>query len=183
MIEINDNASMVNHKMSGRASILFFYAKWQEESLTKDLMELLTALCTKFPTITFLKIDAENLLQISEQFRISVVPSFVALHNQIIVGKVEGAHPSDLSKLVKQLAALDSQAVPMNSISASQEEFPVPLNTTLRKLISTGLFNSLIETVTVLSILAGDDVNFCAIAFIVSEAAFSEPCCAIVFIN
>ena len=140
MIEINDDASMDNYKMSGKASLLFFHARWQEESLTKDLMELLTALCTKFPAVSFLKIDAESLLEISEHYRISVVPSFVGLHNRMVVGKVEGAHPSDLSKLVKQLAALDSLTVSTGSFTASRGATSIPLENTLRKLINTGSF-------------------------------------------
>lgn len=141
MIEVNDDASMANYKMSRRASILFFHAKWQEESLTKDLMELLTALCIKFPAVSFLKIDAESLVEVSEQYRITVVPSFVALHNQIAIGKVEGAHPSDLSKLVKQLATLDSLTVSTHKISSFGLETSVSTEVALRKLINTGSFN------------------------------------------
>lgn len=66
-----------------------------------------SALSTKHPSIRFCSIEAEAYPEVSEQFGVAVVPTFIATNNKTLVGKVEGANPAELSKLTKQLVDLD----------------------------------------------------------------------------
>lgn len=61
------------------------------------------ALSKKYPTVHFYTIEAEACPDISEKFGVAVVPTFYSTNNKTLVGKVEGANPADVSKLVKQL--------------------------------------------------------------------------------
>lgn len=84
--------------------VFFFWASWHEPSAPGGQMQgVFSALSTKYPNISFLKVEAEACPEISEKFQVAVVPTFFATNNTALVGKVEGANPTDLSKLVKQL--------------------------------------------------------------------------------
>ena len=90
-------------------SLLFFWANWHESSRPGGQMHgVIEALALKYnnTTISFISIDAEQVPDLVEIYGIDVVPSFIALHSGQIIGKVDGANPPDVMKLVKQLADL-----------------------------------------------------------------------------
>ena len=138
MIEIEDISGFNNLKLSGKSCLLFFYAKWQEESLSGDLKNLIIAMSAKYPQISFCTVEAEQIPELSELFRISVVPTFVAIKGRDTVGKVEGANPADLSKLVKQLSALQSQSPETGKTPPLENDATSNIETTLKNLINTG---------------------------------------------
>lgn len=138
MIEIADISSFNDLKLSGKSCLLFFYAKWQEETLNADLKNLMVAMSAKYPQITFCSVEAEHIPELSEVFRVSVVPTFVAIKGGETVGKVEGANPADLSKLVKQLSALQSQSAETGKLPSSGHGTTSNIETTLKNLINTG---------------------------------------------
>jgi len=89
--------------------VLFFWAAWQEASkLGGPLQSVFQALSQKHGEssknpVLFLRVEAENVPECSEKYGITVVPSFIALNGSKVVGKLEGANPKDLSKLVSLL--------------------------------------------------------------------------------
>jgi len=66
-------------------------------------------------SISFLSINAEQLPELVDLYKIEAVPTFVALHSGQIIGKVEGANPPDVMKLVKKLADLPPPPVSSSS--------------------------------------------------------------------
>ena len=138
MIEIDDFPKFNDLKLSGKPTLIFFYALWQDDSLNVDLKDLMSAMTLKYPNINFCMVEAEKVLALSEKFKISVVPTFVAICGDTTVGKVEGAAPADLSRLVKQL-----NTVPPQPIVAEIPQTPTVASTSsvqssLKNLINTG---------------------------------------------
>lgn len=138
MIEIEDIAIFNELKVAKKSCLLFFYAKWQDESLNTDLKNLMVAMSAKYPLINFCSVDVERIPELSEVFRVSVVPTFVAIKSNDTVGKVEGANPADLSKLVKQLSALQSQSAETGIMPSLGHGSTSNIETTLKNLINTG---------------------------------------------
>ena len=111
-------------KNAGRPTLVFFWAQWQEESLLKDLQEAVDALSQRYPSVLVHSVEAEQSAELSTAFNVSLVPSYYGFHGQKMIGKVEGANPPELVKLVKQLAAIKydpatSAAAPTSSSSAA----------------------------------------------------------------
>lgn len=140
MIEVVGISQLGVLEQSGERCLLFFYAKWQEDSLNADLRDQMSAMSVKYPLVKFLSLEAENFLQLTEKFRVSVVPTFIGTHGNVTVGRVEGANPSELLQLVKQLSAVQIQSGATTNASPSQVESVSDIDATLRKLINTGSF-------------------------------------------
>lgn len=117
--------------------IMFFWAAWHASSKEGGPMQsVFQALSTKHANVcNFVRIEAEVVPEASEKYDVSVVPTFVALYKNTVVGKLEGANPSDLSKLVKKLQeyvpgsepAVSSPAAPASQPAAEQEVAPRPV--------------------------------------------------------
>ena len=140
MIEVEGVSQLAVLEQSGERCLLFFNAKWQEDSLNADLRDQMTAMSIKYPLVKFLSLEAENFLQLTEKFRVSVVPTFIGTHGNVTVGRVEGANPSELLQLVKQLSAVQTQSGATTITSPSQVESVSDIDATLRKLVNTGSF-------------------------------------------
>ena len=140
MIEIQEISQLAVLEQSRERCLLFFYAKWQEDSLNADLKDQMSAMSVKYPTVKFLSLEAENFLQLTEKFRVSVVPTFIGTHGSFTVGRVEGANPSELLQLVKQLSAAQIQSGATANAPPSQTESVSNIDATLRKLINSGSF-------------------------------------------
>ena len=140
MLEIEGVTQLTVLEQSGERCLIFFYAKWQEDSLNADLRDQMNAMSTKYPSVKFLCLEAENFLQLTEKFRVSVVPTFIGTHGSVTVGRVEGANPSELLQLVKLLSAAKIQSGASINASPSQMETVSDIDATLRKLINSGSF-------------------------------------------
>ena len=83
---------------------------------------VMEALSSKYngTSISFISIDAEQIPELVETYGIGVVPSFIAIHSGQIIGKVEGANPPDVMKLVKKLA--DLPPPPVNTTTTSNDK-------------------------------------------------------------
>ncbi|KAI8099204.1 thioredoxin-like protein [Halteromyces radiatus] len=81
---------------------LNFWASWAEPC--QQMNDVFTELAGKFSAIQFLKIEAENFPDISEQYEISAVPTFIILKGDKIVDRVEGAKAAELSNAVTKHA-------------------------------------------------------------------------------
>ncbi|XVF40507.1 hypothetical protein PTKIN_Ptkin01aG0119100 [Pterospermum kingtungense] len=87
---------------SGAAVILHFWASWCEAS--KHMDQVFSHLSTDFPNSHFLRVEAEEQPEISEEYSVSAVPYFVFFKDGKVVDKLEGADPSSLANKVAKVA-------------------------------------------------------------------------------
>lgn len=130
--------------MSKKPLLVFFWADWHEPSKVGGQMhDIFEALHAKYNKIvTFLKIEAEAVPLVSEQYQITVVPTFIAIKDGKAIDRLEGANPGELSKLAKKLytvaSATATVGIPISAddatIGTASNE---PINTRLVKLINT----------------------------------------------
>lgn len=114
-------------------SVFFFWASWHEPSAQGGQMHgVFSALSKKYPSVHFYTIEAEACPDISEKFGVAVVPTFYSTNNKTLVGKVEGANPADVSKLVKQLVDGSTGS----TVEAEEPASTVSLQDRLKQLVS-----------------------------------------------
>ena len=59
----------------------------------------------------FIKIEAEALPSISEQYGITLVPTFIGTINGKVHKKIEGVNPSELDTLINELTGTSSPVI------------------------------------------------------------------------
>jgi Grx4 family monothiol glutaredoxin len=110
-------------KIQAEKSVLFFWAAWHQPSKRGGQMQdIYSTLAQKYNNIKFILIEAEVVPGLSEQFEITVVPTFLARVGSVKVETLEGANPPDLSNMVKKLNALTADQV--QSLGADQAQDP-----------------------------------------------------------
>ena len=152
MMEITDISKFNEIQSSGKPTLMFFYAQWQDESMNGDLKDLMLALSSKYSIINFCSVEAESVLELFESFKISVVPTFIAICGQSVIGKVEGANPADLSKLAKLLSTSLPQPTAPEDVPGAMPSPPKDPDSesAIRDLVNKGLFlSSNIDTETI----------------------------------
>lgn len=140
MSTISSLSDLVTLQNEGKAFICFFWAVWHELSKPGgQLQDIYSTLGQKYRSIGFYLIEAESATDISEKYGISVVPTFLAFQGSQLRGKLEGANPSELNKLVKALdeASSSSKVTPIVTAKASTDQPDTSLNDRLKKLIHT----------------------------------------------
>ncbi|CAO3594531.1 unnamed protein product [Absidia cylindrospora] len=80
---------------------LNFWASWAEPC--QQMNDVFAELAGKFSAIQFLKVT-ENFPDISEQYEISAVPTFIIVKADKIVDRIEGAKAAELSNAVTKHA-------------------------------------------------------------------------------
>ncbi|KAG2227526.1 hypothetical protein INT45_002211 [Circinella minor] len=112
--------------------VLNFWATWAEPC--QQMNEVATELAGKFSSLQFVKIEAENFPDISEEFEIAAVPTFIILKGGKTVERIEGAKAAELTNAV----AKHAKGVSSNKSSSLTENDVKPakdLNTRLKSLI------------------------------------------------
>ncbi|KPP72536.1 glutaredoxin 3-like [Scleropages formosus] len=92
-----------------------------------DVME---ELAKEHPQVTFVKLEAEAVPEVSEKYEISSVPTFLFFKRGERVDRLDGAHAPELTKKVQRLASSD--AVP----AGAKEHPQADLNERLKRLIN-----------------------------------------------
>ncbi|PRP87019.1 glutaredoxin 3 [Planoprotostelium fungivorum] len=109
--------------------VLSFWAEWAAPSV--ELNVVFDQLADLNQQIFFAKVEAEKLADVTEQFDISSVPSFVFLQKGKIVHKIEGAFGSQLTEQVVKYSKI-AQASSQESTTKPKEG----INVRLQKLLS-----------------------------------------------
>eukprot|EP01039_Chlorochromonas_danica_P004220 gene4220-4637_t len=119
--------------------VLFFWAEWHEPSRRDGQMQsVYAALEEKYPTIKFRTIEAEGVPELSEKLSVTLVPTFFTCIGSKIVAKFEGATPSTVSKLVKDLNEISNVSSFTNNAEEDEKKKKKEvLNRRLEQLIYT----------------------------------------------
>ncbi|XVE88031.1 hypothetical protein DITRI_Ditri19aG0035900 [Diplodiscus trichospermus] len=100
--DLKSKAELDGLRQSDAPVILHFWASWCEAS--KHMDQVFSRLATDFPNSHFLRVEAEEQPEISEEYSVSAVPYFVFFKDGKVVDKLEGADPSSLANKVAKVA-------------------------------------------------------------------------------
>ncbi|KAG0015360.1 Glutaredoxin 3 [Podila clonocystis] len=128
---------------------LNFWAAWAPPCI--QMNEVFEELATKNSAIHFIKIEAEKFPDISEEYEIAAVPSFVIVKEGNVVDRVEGANAPELSKAIAKYSKSSSTsalngAAPTTSPSVAPPTMsPEEMNARLKELTSSSAVMAFIK--------------------------------------
>ncbi|NXX12365.1 GLRX3 protein, partial [Podargus strigoides] len=108
--------------------VVHFWAPWAPQCT--QMNEVMAALAKEHTQVTFVKLEAEAVPEVSEKYGISSVPTFLFFKNSQKVDRLDGAHAPELTKKVQRHAS--SSAISAGSKDTAKED----LNVRLKKLIN-----------------------------------------------
>uniref|UniRef100_A0A7S0VBN1 Glutaredoxin n=1 Tax=Polytomella parva TaxID=51329 RepID=A0A7S0VBN1_9CHLO len=103
---------------SNKLVVLFFWAEWSEPC--KALQVVAEALSNKF-SIDVLKVEAEKVEDVSSDFNITVVPSFIILKGSKELDRVDGADPASLTQKLSAAVAKYPSVSPLDRVRSLVE--------------------------------------------------------------
>ncbi|KAJ3293414.1 Glutaredoxin 3 [Rhizoclosmatium sp. JEL0117] len=122
---------------SATISVANFYADWAEQC--KDMNEVFDELSNKFPKLQFLKVEAEEYPDTSEDMEIAAVPTFLVIKEGKILERIEGANAPLLTQTVEKYAK-QAEAYKPADVAAPAANFsemtPEQLQARLKALIN-----------------------------------------------
>ncbi|XP_060191770.1 monothiol glutaredoxin-S17 [Lycium barbarum] len=125
--EVQSKAELDKIVGDGSPAILHFWASWCEAS--KHMDQVFSQLSTDFPHAHFLRVEAEEQPEISEQHSVSAVPYFVFFKEGNAVDTLEGADPSSLANKVAKIAGSITPGDPAAPASLGMAAGPTVLET------------------------------------------------------
>lgn len=125
------NALLSDSKKQGSTMVLFFWADWHPPC--KQMLAVMTELAKEKNNLTYVQIEAEKFPDLSEQYPVQSVPTFVVLKGGEVVDTLEGA---SAPKLVQLIGKHNSGAVKAAvGATVSPEEEKKTLDVRLAQLI------------------------------------------------
>jgi len=120
-------------------SVIHFWAPWATQCEPMDeAMKILAEEEPDLKEVNFARVEAEEMAEISMEYEVAAVPTFLFFKKSKILKRVEGAKAADVTKTVKSLA---KQRVPSTTpttavkIQEPVKETPEELNARLKKII------------------------------------------------
>lgn len=163
--EISSFSQYEDLKRQGKRFVLFFWANWHEPSKVGGSMHtIIASLAEKYPAVSFFRVEAEAVSELSEALQITVVPSFYGSAGSNVFPKVEGANPPEISKLTKLVneapivAPPNPISKPSATTSSSSETTAAALDPTSKPTLSPQLrdrLNILINSSPVMLFMKG----------------------------
>uniref|UniRef100_A0A6B2LHW8 Uncharacterized protein n=1 Tax=Arcella intermedia TaxID=1963864 RepID=A0A6B2LHW8_9EUKA len=132
-----------------------FWASWSKPSI--QINGVIEQLQKQYPAITFVKVEAEEVGEITQKFQVDAVPAVVFLKDGAAVHTLKGANPPELTKYVVSLG--QSEGTPTPQPAPAQ---PEDLNERLKKLINSAKVMAFIKG-TPAAPQCGFSSKFCAI--------------------
>ncbi|KKK21885.1 hypothetical protein P175DRAFT_0502168 [Aspergillus ochraceoroseus IBT 24754] len=113
--------------------VLYFHAPWAAPC--KQMRDVLSALASQYPvvsppTVSFVSIDAENLVDISEMYDVSVVPFVVFVRDGKQLESISGSSAVEVRAAVERYAGFGTSAGPDG---ANKPNIPAPLTAVPRE--------------------------------------------------
>lgn len=120
---------------------LYFHTPWAAPCQTMN--SVIKTLASANPDVTFLSINADELLDIGEVFEVLAVPYFILIRNSTILKELSGADPKELIAALAQFsgkaeekASVAEKMEPAAAAPPAAEPSPEELNERLQKLTS-----------------------------------------------
>eukprot|EP01040_Poterioochromonas_malhamensis_P003100 gene3100-3298_t len=124
------------NQVQSEKSVLFFWASWHEPSKRGgQLQDIYKTLAEKYSDVKFILIEAEAVPDLSELLGVTMVPTFYSRVGSLVIDKLEGANPADLSNLVKNLYNLSGEAL-LSRLNEQKADPKIALHQRLEKLIN-----------------------------------------------
>ncbi|XP_054238318.1 glutaredoxin-3 [Indicator indicator] len=108
--------------------VVHFWAPWAPQCA--QMNEVMAALAKEHTQVSFVKLEAEAMPEVSEKYEITSVPTFLFFKNSQKVDRLDGAHAPELTKKVQRHAS--SSSISVGSNETAKED----LNVRLKKLIN-----------------------------------------------
>nr|XP_060624632.1 glutaredoxin-3 [Anolis sagrei ordinatus] len=108
--------------------VVHFWAPWAPQCV--QMNTVMAELAKEHPRVTFVKLEAEAVPEVSEKYEITSVPTFLFFKNSQKIDQLDGAHAPELTKKVQRHAS--NVTVPASANDTSKED----LNARLKKLIN-----------------------------------------------
>ncbi|KAM4032258.1 glutaredoxin-3 [Anomaloglossus baeobatrachus] len=108
--------------------VVHFWAPWAPQC--SQMNDVMAELVKVQPGVTFVKLEAEAIPEVSEKYEITSVPTFLFFRNSQKIDRLDGAHAPELTKRVQRHAS--NTSLPATSNSAPKED----INVRLKKLIN-----------------------------------------------
>lgn len=144
-IESDEQFSQLTKANPTRLVALYFHTPWAAPCQTMN--SVIKTLAQANPDVTFLSIDADVQLDISELFEVSAVPYIILIRNSTILKELSGADPKEFIAALNQFSgsklASNGSSEPASSAPeptatpvATEEPSPEELKERLNKLTS-----------------------------------------------
>ncbi|KAM8806158.1 glutaredoxin-3 [Eudromia elegans] len=95
--------------------VVHFWAPWAPQCV--QMNEVMEALAKEHMQVTFVKLEAEAVPEVSEKYEISSVPTFLFFKNSQKVDRLDGAHAPELTKKVQRHASSTSISAASNDVA------------------------------------------------------------------
>ena len=120
-----------------KKAVLLFWAPWHEASCEGSALDqALGVLSTTLPNVAFFKVEAEECVDLSEKYGVTVVPTVVLINTGGVVAEtVQGENVAAVTTAVQRLANMDSGSVPETTSTAPSQEEEASLTDRLNRLI------------------------------------------------
>ncbi|XP_003515143.2 glutaredoxin-3 isoform X1 [Cricetulus griseus] len=106
--------------------VVHFWAPWAPQCV--QMNDVMAELAKEHPHVSFVKLEAEAVPEVSEKYEISSVPTFLFFKNSQRVDRLDGAHAPELTKKVQR--HVSSGSFPPSATEHIKED----LNVRLKKL-------------------------------------------------
>lgn len=101
-----EHFSELTQSESSRLMVLYFHTEWATPCQTMN--SVVKTLAQANPDVTFLSINADDLLEVSELFEVSAVPYTILVRESTILKELSGADPKELIAALKQFSDASS---------------------------------------------------------------------------
>ncbi|EMP42174.1 Glutaredoxin-3 [Chelonia mydas] len=109
--------------------VVHFWAPWAPQCI--QMNDVMAELAKEHSQVTFVKLEAEAVPEVSEKYEISSVPTFLFFKNSQKIDRLDGAHAPELTKKVQHHAS--SSTISAGPNDNAKED----LNVRLKKLTNT----------------------------------------------
>ncbi|KAI4328364.1 hypothetical protein L6164_020722 [Bauhinia variegata] len=87
-------------KETNKLMVLDFTATWCGPCKYMD--QVIQQYAAQFTGVEFIKIDADSLLEVSREYEVQIMPTFVLIKRGRVMEKVTGAKQEELQKLIEK---------------------------------------------------------------------------------
>lgn len=113
-IESEEQFSQLTKKDPTKLVALYFHTPWAAPCQTMN--SVIKTLALANPQVTFLSINADDLLDISELFEVSAVPYIILIRNSTILKELSGADPKEFIAALNQFSGKEAEPTPTEKV-------------------------------------------------------------------